>query len=755
MEKKRKINRIYKKTCISVFFTYLCVVVLFAVAILYTTSQSTLIVERNTKELAQSQISRIANRLQESYSGFQSLCKILSQNKPLQECAQLQGNEKRYLESITELQEELKNYSSVFGEGLREIAVYFPGIRTIVSVDNGYTDDQCQWFFQKSGLTEKGLYANASNVEWGLHFGTGSNWHNWMIRKLEKNKEPVAFIMVDYSLVQFLSELKEMNGVVWIGNDTQCIYGGSGEVENDAVYQQILDSAGKQQKLNYNGREYFTMSSKLSFVDLNLISGIRMDNYQASRNLQYSVTIPVFLLEILCVLLLIQYLRKEVFSPIYMLIETTYDEDMKGGIGSLLSKASERITEIQGENQAVRREQEKYFPTVLGRMLLRLMQSEPGKNLDLAIQCLSLAGLETDSVELLGITCLADSEGLLSNAENDVRSDKSVSLSYFFLENILKDLLLCNRKAVIAVLGDFYLVIAEKGPDDVMNSIRQQLPEIYRSVLKASIVTTEVIEVTAPEQMQDALVLVTGELNFYRFWKKEKMEEKENDEEEFPFFEQLRTLMNRLSAKDYTSSKDILQNLLKYGLPKGRSNLNEAKFRVLGIAGAISATLENCPEGAKIKEQLSLNDSIYEANDLEAFQNATTRIMDALIACEQEKNNTSSPKKIEEIKQYIDHNYTQNGLNVSSVADAFGISDSYLSRAFKSLTGVNVLEYIQKLRVNKAKQLLQNDEETIKAVAEKVGFLDTQSFVRTFKKYEGLSPSEYKKIHADMRKDGA
>ena len=72
------------------------------------------------------------------------------------------------------------------------------------------------------------------------------------------------------------------------------------------------------------------------------------------------------------------------------------------------------------------------------------------------------------------------------------------------------------------------------------------------------------------------------------------------------------------------------------------------------------------------------------------------------------------------------------------------MSSSYLSRAFKEYTGSNILEYIQRLRVNTAKELLRT--ESVKTTAQRVGFWDTQGLVRAFKKHEGMTPSEFKHI---------
>lgn len=100
--------------------------------------------------------------------------------------------------------------------------------------------------------------------------------------------------------------------------------------------------------------------------------------------------------------------------------------------------------------------------------------------------------------------------------------------------------------------------------------------------------------------------------------------------------------------------------------------------------------------------------------------------------------------KIDEIQKYILENYTDNTLNASSIAHHFGKSKSHLSHLFKDAVGINISEYIQRMRVDKAKELLA--EHSVKDVVRMSGFWDTQALTRAMKKYEGITPGEFKKI---------
>ena len=97
---------------------------------------------------------------------------------------------------------------------------------------------------------------------------------------------------------------------------------------------------------------------------------------------------------------------------------------------------------------------------------------------------------------------------------------------------------------------------------------------------------------------------------------------------------------------------------------------------------------------------------------------------------------------IDQIKKYIEANYTDSKINLTSVAQTFGFSSSYLSRKFKQETGKNFVEYLTECRMNAAKKLAQANMKMFNASNE-VGIPDPNYFGRCFKKYVGMSYSDY------------
>lgn len=102
-----------------------------------------------------------------------------------------------------------------------------------------------------------------------------------------------------------------------------------------------------------------------------------------------------------------------------------------------------------------------------------------------------------------------------------------------------------------------------------------------------------------------------------------------------------------------------------------------------------------------------------------------------------EENNST-----ELIKKYVEENFTDSMLNLTFLAQYFGFSPSYLSRKFKQDTGKNFVEYLNDLRMKKAVKIAKSNIKMYQIAAE-VGIPDPNYFSKCFKKYTGMSYSDY------------
>lgn len=104
---------------------------------------------------------------------------------------------------------------------------------------------------------------------------------------------------------------------------------------------------------------------------------------------------------------------------------------------------------------------------------------------------------------------------------------------------------------------------------------------------------------------------------------------------------------------------------------------------------------------------------------------------------------TKSYKRISDIILFIEKNYADK-LTLEGISREYFISYHYLSHAFKDITGMSFTEYLNTVRVAKAREMIDKQLYPLNVISEKVGFGSYKQFGRIFKEITGVSPSQYK-----------
>lgn len=121
-------------------------------------------------------------------------------------------------------------------------------------------------------------------------------------------------------------------------------------------------------------------------------------------------------------------------------------------------------------------------------------------------------------------------------------------------------------------------------------------------------------------------------------------------------------------------------------------------------------------------------------------------------AVTRELNSTVNMALRDRVAAIVSQNYADNNLCLASIASSLNMNSNYISSLYKKQTGETVLEAISRVRMNKAKELLKKTKHPISEIAEAVGYNNSLSFLRTFKKNEGLTPAQYREVIAAQHK---
>ncbi len=99
---------------------------------------------------------------------------------------------------------------------------------------------------------------------------------------------------------------------------------------------------------------------------------------------------------------------------------------------------------------------------------------------------------------------------------------------------------------------------------------------------------------------------------------------------------------------------------------------------------------------------------------------------------------------VDEALKYIESAYCD-PITVQDIADRLNINRSYLSRLFRTITGISIQDYLLDYRIRQACILLKNSDLSIRTIAHSVSYMDALYFSRLFHRKKGMTPSEYRK----------
>lgn len=200
----------------------------------------------------------------------------------------------------------------------------------------------------------------------------------------------------------------------------------------------------------------------------------------------------------------------------------------------------------------------------------------------------------------------------------------------------------------------------------------------------------------------------------------------------------LYTLEKALEDLDFSASRKIIDDVFDSFRPNHISS-SQVKYVTGQIYYILTRIIlqNSLPEGKT--EFLNLLDRSSDAEILKEYLLEMLRNIEQSL--KQARKHTN--QLIRNATNYISGHLAE-ALSLEVIADAVNVNPSYLSRIFSKECGETITEYITRVRIEKAKELLRLSNHYIYQVSEATGFNDPAYFSTIFKKYTGFSPKEYK-----------
>lgn len=203
-------------------------------------------------------------------------------------------------------------------------------------------------------------------------------------------------------------------------------------------------------------------------------------------------------------------------------------------------------------------------------------------------------------------------------------------------------------------------------------------------------------------------------------------------------------IVNYITSDNADAAKNYIVALIEQSAENGTpyehliTSLSSILSLIAQLLTARSIPFFSLFDADPFAELSSLN-NLDEIGDF--FRSVCTKATAALI-----EHQRQEPDILHRSLDYIAKNY-HNRISLDDVSAYVGYSPKYFSRYFKDQAGITFVNYLNRLRIQAAKELLRDENISIKEIAVQVGFENTNTFFRVFKQFEGVTPGQYRVAH--------
>lgn len=208
------------------------------------------------------------------------------------------------------------------------------------------------------------------------------------------------------------------------------------------------------------------------------------------------------------------------------------------------------------------------------------------------------------------------------------------------------------------------------------------------------------------------------------------------------FYEQKKMIMSNLMSGNISLAQKILLNVIN---SMSDEDIKYRRHFLANIFSGISEFLwENNQQLYHIVQPFILYKSIMNMNTQQEIVVYCNYVFDSMKTREALSDFFDQGSIVNRIKKYV-RNHIYEDVTLENVADEMFISSEHLSRLFKKQTGENFLQFVTRMKMNEAIELLRDPQYRVYQVGERLGYKTTRHFSRLFYNYMGYYPSQYRK----------
>ena len=736
-----------------IFFTYIAMFLIPLIMIIYCITNANLIMKKDAQQYQNSiliQEKEICDNLIKNAKIAVNMSAASSDTRTLSKKADFSAEELFRVSKLSDSLAEIKDGYSY----IESIGVYFVSNDSFVTNYKRYAPPVYTYYLNMYNLNVPSLESYTQGYQGHFFINTTKTPYIFIYQNIYDNhsKEKIA---IAYAIVSWDAMLNEL------GIDKTA--------ENQALF--LLDAANESlshSDIDLSLYDIPAVEDLISgrFVESeNMIySGISSDEinvhychmmprtafYQQINSLMVKYLIASLFIVIVCIALAFYFTHKN-GAPINYLLSIVNNSKQNNKdivLSESFSQLEHALLTLQQDNRALSRQVNSFDEATSETTLMGFLKGiYPNEDwiLDFHKQEASISSIQEYQLLIFHFFEIENCKFIKQQKE----SRESYSLLYFSLQNVIDESLIRQENGedlgISLVQDNMIVCILPLISSEELSQKALKCVEFFKNVFEIGVNVTVSDPHSLWTELSDAYEEATMISSHSTFWNEDSAitfyhySVEEHKPEGNELLQLKKKLSNSLLADNYTIAKEIIEEIIHTYFLHDIKYFTYNQCQAYAIISMLIDKLGDLGMENSLRE--SYTSQFLKCKSIAELQSEITNLFDVIL--EYRERGNAENEWVNEVKTFIEENYANPKLCVAYIADHFSISAAHIGNRFRKLAGFGLLDYVHTVRVDKCKELLAKGY-TIKDCVEVTGYSDIKTLQRAFKKYEGVTPGQYK-----------
>lgn len=728
---------------------------------------STRVMTDEASSATDSMLKQVRRNIDDRLQSFREIAVSLSLNVELLDVMRAGSQFTNYHQySISRLKRQLGSHVGM-GKYIDNIFIYHKNTNSIICKDGKMSWDYFyDRYFSTATLDSEALYGLINETHIGLNYylldkktaDGGAERVVTLICSLPfaRTKNPQGTLIISVPEEKLRAVLRDVR---WIGeyellmveeNGRIAISDGPAHLPADAIREIVADGPGRK-RYSHQGRAYEVTVVSSDIADWKYVVVMPSEVFWEKTTFIRELTLIGVLLCMLAGGIVAYFFARRNYNPIHRMAEALTEKKAfqikrgEAGYSFIHAVVNANIEEIRSAYSRLEKQDKALRNSALQSMLKGRADGE------------ALRGEVEGSGPLFVVMLLRVEDCLAFETEGGERAGVSAGkLAMFALSNVLSELIAEDGDLTgeLVEIDGMLACVVHFGSADIGGDIRalddivakcqayvQKRLHIVFSVAISDFHSDLSNLAEAYREASDAM----GYRKFVGGSEVIKYDGIASERYQYDYSMQTETvLIHHIKVGDLKTARELVDRVLGLSLGSASYSGEMAKCLMYDLTGTIVKVMYEICDRDFIDRVQPLKRLIH----LDDWMEAREEIMQMLgIVCGYVQHNSQNNHQLSRaVIEYINANFGDPNLSTSMISEKFSLTRTYLSMLFKAQTNQTMADYISRVRLEKAKGMLKESNASIKDIAIQAGFSNSSVFIRTFKKYEGITPGEYREI---------